>query len=56
MRHNLVNEGKTPIYFKYAINEIPIKVLRHDLTRVEGFIGCFMLTIFSVSLISQLLD
>ena len=36
--------------------EIPIKGLPRYLAIIQGFIGWFMLTIFSVSLISQLLN
>ncbi len=39
-----------------GFGEIPIKGLPRYLAIVEGFIGWFMLTIFSVSLISQLLN
>tara|TARA_A100000171_G_scaffold40018_1_gene40029 strand:+ start:103 stop:1944 length:1842 start_codon:yes stop_codon:yes gene_type:complete len=39
-----------------GFGEIPIKGLPRYLAIVEGFIGWFMLTIFSVSLISQLLS
>jgi hypothetical protein len=38
-----------------GFGEIPIKGLPRYLAIIEGFIGWFMLTIFSVSLISQLL-
>jgi len=48
--------GKMRRYFKYAINIIPIKGLPRYLAIIQGFIGWFMLTIFSVSLISQLLN
>jgi len=48
--------GKMRRYFKYAINIIPIKDLTRYLAIIQGFIGWFMLTIFSVSLISQLLN
>lgn len=56
IRQNLIMENKTIKYFKYAIGEIPIKGLPRYLAIVQGFIGWFMLTIFSVSLISQLLN
>jgi len=39
-----------------GFGEIPIKGLPRYLAIIEGFIGWFMLTIFSVSLISQLLN
>lgn len=39
-----------------GFGEIPIKGLPRYLAIVQGFIGWFMLTIFSVSLISQLLN
>jgi hypothetical protein len=39
-----------------GFGEIPIKVLPRYLTIIQGFIGWFTLTIFSVSLISQLLN
>jgi hypothetical protein len=38
-----------------GFGEIPIKGLPRYLAIVQGFIGWFMLTLFSVSLISQLL-
>ena len=43
-------------YLPYAIGEIPIKGLPRYLAIIQGFIGWFILTIFSVSLISQLLN
>ena len=39
-----------------GFGEIPIKGLPRYLAIIQGFIGWFMLTIFSVSLISQLLN
>jgi hypothetical protein len=39
-----------------GFGEIPIKGIPRYLAIIEGFIGWFMLTIFSVSLISQLLN
>lgn len=39
-----------------GFGEIPIKGIPRYLAVVQGFIGWFMLTIFSVSLISQLLN
>jgi hypothetical protein len=39
-----------------GFGEIPIKGLPRCLAIIQGFIGWFMLTIFSVSLISQLLN
>ena len=56
IRYNLMETGKMRRYFKYAINIIPIKDLTRYLAIIQGFIGWFMLTIFSVSLISQLLN
>ncbi len=56
IRYNLIETGKTSRYFKYTINIIPIKGLPRYLAIIQGFIGWFMLTIFSVSLISQLLN
>ena len=38
-----------------GFGDIPIKGLTRYLAIIEGFIGWFMLSIFSVSLISQLL-
>jgi len=38
-----------------GFGEIPIKGLPRYLAIIQGFIGWFMLTIFSVSLITQLL-
>ena len=40
----------------FGFGEIPIKGLPRYLAIIQGFIGWFMLTIFSVSLISQLLN
>ena len=56
IRYNLMETGKTTRYFKYPIGEIHIKGLPRYLAIIQGFIGWFMLTIFSVSLISQLLN
>jgi hypothetical protein len=39
-----------------GFGEIPIRGLPRYLAIIQGFIGWFMLTIFSVSLISQLLN
>jgi len=39
-----------------GFGEIPIKGIPRYLAIIQGFIGWFMLTIFSVSLISQLLN
>ena len=39
-----------------GFGEIPIKGLPRYLAIIQGFLGWFMLTIFSVSLISQLLN
>lgn len=39
-----------------GFGEIPTKGLPRYLTIIQGFIGWFMLSIFSVSLISQLLN
>ena len=39
-----------------GFGEIPIKGIPRYLAVIQGFIGWFMLTIFSVSLISQLLN
>lgn len=39
-----------------GFEEIPIKALPHYLAIIQGVLGWFMLTIFSVSLISQLLN
>jgi hypothetical protein len=39
-----------------GFGEIPIKGVPRYLAIIEGFIGWFMLTIFSVALISQLLN
>jgi len=38
-----------------GFGEIPIKGLPRYLTIIQGFIGWFMLSIFSVSIITQLL-
>ena len=56
VRFKLMETGKTNRYFKYDNNLIPIKGLPCYLAILQGFIGWFMLTIFSVSLISQLLN
>lgn len=56
IRYNLMSENKTSKYLKFSIGEIPIKDFPRYLTIVQGFIGWFMLTIFSVFLISQLLN
>ena len=51
-----MSENKTGKYFKYAIGDTLINGLLRYLAIIQGFIGWFMLTIFSVSLISQLLN
>lgn len=56
IRYILMETGKTGKYFKYAIGEIHIKGLPRYLAIIQGFIGWLMLTIFSVSLIAQLLN
>jgi len=56
IRYRLAAENRVARYLRYAIGEIPIKGLPRYLAIIQGFIGWFMLTIFSVSLISQLLN
>ncbi len=46
----------TNTFTTLGFGEIPIKGIARYLAIIEGFIGWFMLTIFSVSLISQLLN
>ncbi len=55
MRYALIPESRSDRLVG-RFDEIPIKGLPRYLAIIQGFIGWFMLTIFSVSLISQLLN
>ena len=56
MQFDVTRGDQRPNLATLGFGEIPIKGLPRYLAIIQGFIGWFMLTIFSVSLISQLLN